>query len=134
VVLQQVELAPSVPSPLAMPKLSPDLQLAGRPMIGNIAAGSKLMLDNEAIPLVQIPPIYPTRAEMMHLGGMVLVEFTINGLGRVENPKVIKSQPPKVFDQAAIQAILNWRFKPKLVDGQPVSRLARQRFDFTPRN
>jgi protein TonB len=65
---------------------------------------------------------------------MVILEFTINELGRVENPTVVKSEPPKIFDQAAIQAILNWRFKPKLVDGLPVARLARQRFDFRPRN
>ena len=134
VILRQVDLPPSVPSPLALPKISPNLQMAGQPMIGNLASGTKLMFDNEAIPLVQVPPIYPTRAEMMHLGGMVTVEFTIDGLGRVEKPRIIKSEPRGIFDQAAIQAILNWRFKPKLVGGEAVPRLARQQFNFTPRN
>ncbi len=132
--LQQADLMPSVPSLMSMPKLSSDLRLAGSPMLGSLSPGSKMLFDNEVQPLVQIPPIYPIRAAMMHIGGMVILEFTINELGRAQNPTVVKSDPPKIFDQAAIQAILSWRFKPKLVNGQPVPRLARQRFDFNPRN
>jgi protein TonB len=130
--LQQMELPPSLPSPVSLPRLSTDLSLVGGPMLGGIAGAAKLALDNEVIPLVQIPPVYPARAERLHIGGMVILEFTINELGKAENPTIVKSEPPKIFDQSAIQAILNWRFKPKLENGKPVARLARQRFDFTP--
>jgi TonB family protein len=132
--LQQANLLPSVPSLMSLPKLSTDLHMAGSPLLGRIAFAAKPALDNEVIPLVQVPPMYPARAQRLHIGGSVIVEFTINEVGRVENPSIVKSEPPKIFDQSAIQAILNWRFKPKLEGGKPVSRLARQRFDFTPRD
>jgi protein TonB len=44
---------------------------------------------------------------------------------------VIDSQPPRVFDREAIRAILRWKFKPRVVDGQAVERQATQTIDFT---
>lgn len=130
--VQQADVPPPV-APMRLPDLSMDVRLAGGPVVGRLApATAPLALDNEAIPLVRIPPVYPVRAERLHLGGAVVVEFTINEAGRVENPRVVESKPPGIFDQAAKQAILRWRFKPKLEDGKPVARHARQRFDFTP--
>ncbi len=130
--VQAADTAPPT-APMPLPDLSLDMRLAGGPVVGRLApADVPLALDNEAIPLVRMPPVYPVRAERLHLGGVVVVEFTINEAGRVENPRVVTSKPPRIFDQAAKQAILRWRFKPKLEDGKAVSRIARQRFDFTP--
>lgn len=124
---------PSPPMAMHMPSIDTDLRLTGGPLIGRIApAATSSQAYNEAIPLVQIPPVYPARAERLHLGGTVVLEFTINAIGRVENPVVVSSRPPRIFDQAALQAIVRWRFKPKLQDGKPVARRARQRFEFTP--
>lgn len=124
--------APPAPD-MPVPDISTDPRLAGGPVIGRLApAATPPANDNEVIPLVRIPPVYPARAARLHLGGTVIVEFTINDAGRVQDPVVVKSSPPRIFDQAAIRAILRWKFKPKLEDGKAVSRRARQRFDFTP--
>ena len=124
---------PPVAAPMPMPAMNMDLRLTGGPVIGRLAPPStSLALDNEAIPLVQISPVYPLRAERLGIGGSVVVEFSINEAGLVENPVVVESKPGKLFDQAAIQAILRWKFKPKLEEGKAVTRRARQRFVFTP--
>jgi protein TonB len=60
----------------------------------------------------------------------VKVEFTVTPLGTVEDVKVLDSKPPRVFDRAAKRAILKWKFKPKVVDGKPVSRRAVQVIEF----
>lgn len=126
--------APPPPSiAMPVPAIDTDLRLTGGPLIGRLApAATPSAKDNEVIPLVQIPPVYPARAERLHLGGTVVVEFTINAIGRVEDATVVASNPPRIFDQSALQAIMRWRFKPELRDGKPVARRARQRFEFTP--
>jgi protein TonB len=127
------QAAPPQPAPMPMPALNMDVRLGGAPVIGRLAPPvTPPALDNEVIPLVQIPPVYPVRAERLRLGGSVVVEFTITAAGGVRDPVVVQSDPPRIFDQAAVQAILRWKFKPKLEEGKPVARRARQRFEFTP--
>jgi protein TonB len=48
----------------------------------------------------------------------------------VDDPLVVESQPRRLFDRAAIRAILRWKFKPRIVDGQAVRREAEQVIDF----
>ena len=88
---------------------------------------------SEVIPLVRIQPRYPAHAARKRLSGTVIVEFEINPDGTVANPRVVQAKPPNVFDDAAIKAILRWKFKPKIMDGKPVSQFARQEFKFTPK-
>ncbi len=50
----------------------------------------------------------------------VQLSFDINEHGETTNIKVIKAEPELVFNQAAIDALSKWKYKPKYVDGQPV--------------
>jgi protein TonB len=50
--------------------------------------------------------------------------------GTVRDPKVIRSEPPDVFDDAAREGVLRWKFKPKIVDGQAITRRARLDINF----
>ena len=72
-------------------------------------------------PVVRIQPQYPQKAARSGIEGFVLVEFTVTPLGTVENVKILDSKPPRIFDQAALKAVMKWRFKPQIVDGKPVS-------------
>ncbi|MDX2143418.1 MAG: TonB family protein [Rhodospirillaceae bacterium] len=76
--------------------------------------------DAEAVPLVRIPPDYPLGAQMRGIEGWVMLAFTINEIGRVENATVVEAEPKGVFDTAAINALLRWRYKPKIENGRPV--------------
>ena len=97
--------------------------------IGNFEQVDK-SAEGDIIPIVRINPIYPREAAMKGQEGWVKIEFTITETGTVKSPRVIDAEPPRVFNREAIRAILKWKFKPRVVDGVAVERLATQTIDF----
>jgi len=81
-------------------------------------------LDSPLTPLAKIPPIYPMRAMRRGIEGWVKVRFLVNTQGRVEQLKVIESDPESVFDKSVINCISQWKFKPGTVEGEPVNTMA----------
>jgi TonB family protein len=77
-----------------------------------------------------VQPDYPLKAREGSIEGWVELEFTVAESGRVTDPAVHAANPRGVFDQAAIKALLQWRYKPVLVDAKPVPRRARIRIRF----
>lgn len=110
-----------------MPDLNLSMTGAG-PMLGNV--GMNRTEEGDIVPLVRIQPQYPRDAAMNQIEGFVTVEFTITETGSVTSPRVIDSKPPRVFDRAAMRAILRWKFKPRIIDGVAVERTATQTLDF----
>jgi len=86
--------------------------------------------EGDIIPIVVIRPIYPRDAAMQGLEGWVKIQFTITETGTVKSPRVIESEPPRVFNREAIRAILKWKFKPRVIDGVAVERPATQIIEF----
>ncbi len=86
--------------------------------------------DIELIALVRVPPRYPRQAARRQVEGFVKVEFTIAKDGSVQDPVVIDSAPSQIFDTAALQAIVQWKFKPRTRAGKPIASRASQRIDF----
>lgn len=78
--------------------------------------------DMDARPIVRITPKYPVDAARNGIQGWVVLAFDINTIGEVTNVKVLESQPKRIFDKAAKQALRKWKYRAKLVDGQPVSQ------------
>lgn len=76
--------------------------------------------DGEYLPIVKVQPIYPRRAQQRGIEGYVIVEFTVNKLGAVINPVVVHAEPENIFDQAAMQAAAKFKYKPRVVNGEPV--------------
>lgn len=76
--------------------------------------------DQEARPIVRINPKYPIDALRNGIQGWVKLIFDINEIGQVINVKVLDSQPKRIFDKAAKQALRKWKYRAKSVDGQPV--------------
>ena len=37
---------------------------------------------------------------------------------------------PRIFDAAAIQAVLKWKFKPRVIDGVPVKQVGLTTIEF----
>lgn len=66
------------------------------------------------------PPQYTEIARKARIQGVVIVQAIINKEGTVENVKVLKGLPMGL-DQAAIDAIKRWRFKPATLNGKPVT-------------
>ena len=84
-----------------------------------------------SFPIVVIRPIYPRDAAISGIEGWVKIEFTITEAGTVKDPQVVDAKPARVFNRAAIRAILKWKFKPRVVEGVAVDRRASQTIDFT---
>ena len=84
----------------------------------------------EMVPLVQVPPRYPRRAARLQIEGFVMIEFTITPDGNVVEPVVVESEPSNVFDRVALEAIVQWKFEPRVERGQAVESRAKQRIEF----
>ena len=145
---------PPKPEPQKQPPPQPKLQVAKMdqqvqdlpqmdlpnldvPMVGGAGMfiGNFQQVDHKAegdiIPVVVIRPMYPREAAMTGTEGWVKVEFTITEAGTVKDPRVVDANPPRIFNREAIRAILKWKFKPRVVEGVAVERLATQVIDFT---
>ncbi len=82
------------------------------------------------IPIVTSKPRYPLRAQSRNIEGWVIIEFTITPTGAVISATVVDSKPKGIFDRAALNAIVKWKFKPKMEDGRAVAQRAIQRMEF----
>ncbi len=75
-------------------------------------------------------PVYPMRAMSRHIEGWVKVELTIGASGAVSNAVVVGSQPQGIFDDAALSAGRQCKFKPKIVNGNAVSQRGVKKLTF----
>lgn len=57
-------------------------------------------------------PRYPADALRSGTSGEVLVELTIGTDGSVTDARVLRANPPRVFDREALNAVRRWRFEP----------------------
>ncbi len=78
--------------------------------------------DTDAQPVRREIPDYPRGALMANLDGVALVRFDVNEDGRTENAEVVASAPPQIFDEAAVEAVEDWRYDPAVIDGEIVRR------------
>ncbi|EEF79514.1 energy transducer TonB [Methylophaga thiooxydans] len=132
---------PKAPTPkLDVPRIDVPMNITGVPYLGDFAKAPKAspapatvegpIIDNEVVPLVRIPPKYPRVAARRGVEGVVTVTFIITKDGTVRDPRVVDAKPANVFNDEALAAVLKWKFKPKLLDGQPVERQATQEIEF----
>ena len=50
----------------------------------------------------------------------MIVEYWVTKTGAVRDPVVIDAKPPGIFNRAAINAALKYKYKPKVINGEPV--------------
>ncbi len=74
-------------------------------------------------PLVTVPPQYPERAIQQDIEGWCLVSFAVDGLGNVieESIVVVDAEPADIFDLSSIRAISEFKYQPRVLDGQGVA-------------
>jgi TonB family protein len=74
---------------------------------------------NAPVVLSKVEPVYTEEARKARIMGIVIVEATIGRDGLVKNVSVLKPLPFGL-DQAAVDAVKQWTFKPATMNGQPV--------------
>lgn len=76
-----------------------------------------------------VRPEYPPVAMQAKVSGMVIIEARIGRDGAVEDARVLRSVP--LLDQAALDAVFQWRFTPTLLNGVPTPVIMTVTVNFT---
>jgi protein TonB len=101
-----------VTSQPAPPPPSAPKQPSGAPAL---ATGGQLV---PAKVISRVDPEYPRLAKQAGASGVVEMEATIGVDGKVRNPRVIHGNA--MLQKAATDAVLQWRYKPAMLNGKPV--------------
>ena len=72
----------------------------------------------EALLVHRVQPEYPSFARAAHISGTVQLRAIIARDGTVRELQVISGNP--LLAQAAKDAVIRWRYRPTLLNGEPV--------------
>jgi protein TonB len=90
----------------------PQIKVAA-PKKVNISAGVMI-----GMLLQKTQPIYPPIAKAARVEGTVVLQATISKAGTIENLRVISG--PAMLQPSAVSAVKSWRYKPYLLNNEPV--------------
>jgi len=76
--------------------------------------------DGEYLPIVKVAPIYPRRAQTRGITGYCIVEYVVTTTGAIRDPIAVDCQPSGVFERASVKAATKFKYKPRVVDGEPI--------------
>ncbi len=83
----------------------------------------------EIVPFGTRQPNVPEAAWNSKTDGWVLVTFSVNTRGKVENVRVLDSQPPGLFDANVVAAVSDWIYDPADIQGRKVKVQLTQRIE-----
>lgn len=86
----------------------------------NISTTGMSSGDGEYLPIVKVAPIYPRRAQSRGISGYCIVEYTVTTSGAIRDPQAVDCEPAGVFEKASVKAALKFKYKPRVVDGEPI--------------
>ena len=113
-----MQLAPNEgPAQLQVAAAAPDLTADLDINIGPGGGGQGG--DADPVPLVRVNPQYPARAMQRGIEGWVQLRFTVSAAGTVKDVQVEKAEPRNYFEQAAINAVSRYKYKPSVINGKP---------------
>lgn len=82
----------------------------------------------QSILLRRVEPVYPEEARQQKVQGPVVLEVHIGADGAVQNVEVVRG-PPELA-RASIDAVKQWRFKPRTEKGRPAEMQSRVTLNF----
>ncbi len=77
----------------------------------------------------KVVPKYPVIAVETRLSGTVVLQATISTSGAIENLRVVSGPP--LLQQSALNAVAQWRYRPYLLNGEPVEVETTVNVEFT---
>jgi len=78
--------------------------------------------------LHRVEPEYPEVARQQNIQGSVILDVHIGADGAVQEVRVASGPP--LLAQAASDAVKQWKFKPRLINGRPVEMQTRVTLNF----
>jgi protein TonB len=74
---------------------------------------------SQGLLIKKVTPNYPPLARQARIQGQVLLQAEISKEGTIQNLQLISGHP--MLAPAAIEAVKQWRYKPYLLNGEPVA-------------
>jgi protein TonB len=107
---------PTMGVPVPVPDAQAPEQIRGDDLPSE---GEFVYYEDAPAPVTQVQPTYPEMAREANVQGRVVLHVLVGKDGRVKNVKVIRSVT--MLDQAAVEAVRKWVFKPALSNNKPVA-------------
>jgi len=86
--------------------------------------------DVQAASLIyEVKPVYPPIARITRTQGTVVLEAVINKQGTIDTLRVLSGHP--VLAQAALDAVKQWKYRPTILNGDPIEVLTTVTVMFT---
>ena len=104
-----------------MPEPKPKAANSSPIRVGTGAAEAKL--------INKVVPVYPALAKSARVQGIVEFSASISKEGNIENLQLVSGHP--LLAKAARDAVLQWKYRPTLLNGQPVEVLTEIGVNFT---
>ncbi len=103
------------------PKWQQNLEAVKNPPVSNAPPGAVRIGGAVAeVNLIEkVAPVYPALAKSARVSGVVEFTAIIGEDGTVHNLQLVRGHPLLV--NAAKEAVLQWKYKPVLLNGQPVT-------------
>jgi len=111
-IVREGEPLPALPGAVTLTH-SPPQDQAATPKVVNISAGVAAGLI-----VSKTQPVYPIDAKQAHVSGTVVLGAIIGTDGIIKDLQVMSG--PELLQQAAVDAVKSWRYRPYLLNGQPV--------------
>ena len=77
----------------------------------------------------KVPPSYPPLARQARIQGTVILQAQISKTGDIQNLQLISGHP--MLAPAAIEAVKQWKYRPYLLNGEPVEVETQVQVNFT---
>ncbi len=118
---------PETPPPDAPPPQMDNVDTSQAVNMTPVSGGIKIeagvggfqIVDGDYLPIVKVAPIYPRRAMTRGVEGNCLIEFTVTKLGTVRDAVAVECSST-LFQRASVNAVLKFKYKPRVVDGNPI--------------
>jgi protein TonB len=122
---QSGESGPHIPEagPTGDPHSPPNLFPEGTrpvPLPAPVAVSRPIQISHisEGNLIRKVQPVYPALARSARIQGVVLLQAVIGKQGAIENLRLLSGHP--MLAPAAIEAVRQWRYRPYLLNGEPV--------------
>ncbi len=98
-----------------------------RPRVERIRVGGAVV---DGLLISRVTPVYPELAKTAHIGGQVVIQAVIAKDGTIQDVHVISGHP--LLTQAALDAVKQWKYRPYILNGEPVEVETQITVVFTP--
>ncbi|WP_254062242.1 energy transducer TonB [Acidobacterium sp. S8] len=88
------------------------------PVTKRISLSQVQSLSDTGRQIKKVAPKYPMEAKEAHIQGTVIFDATISREGHIQSLRVLSG--PLMLQQAALDAVRQWVYKPYLLNGEPV--------------